>query len=152
MSTVSGLTLKMTMANNFNRCLTDYLHQCCALPLLNPMWQHHAIVPTSENFTAHLRMALLLPELTSAFWVPWNEMWRWYTARDETSDRGRNGTEVTKDIHPCLTARHWHNVAWNTVQPTLFSGGSAHAAKSPYFHPNIMKPQCLSNIVMLPEC
>lgn len=70
------------------------------------------------------------------FWVPWNEMWRWYTVYDENPDRDRDRTKVTKDIPPCLTARQWHNVAWNTVQPTLFSGASAHAAKSPYFLKN----------------
>ncbi len=75
------------------------------------------------------------------FRVPWNEMWRWCTVWDENPDRDRDRTEVTKDIPPCLAAKQWHNVAWNTVEPTLFSGGSAHAAKPPYFHLRIMKPQ-----------
>lgn len=71
------------------------------------------------------------PELTSGFWEPRNEMWGWYTAWDEICDRDRDRTAVTKDIHPCLTASHWHNVAWNTAQPALFAGGSAQTAKFP---------------------
>lgn len=84
------------------------------------------------------------PELTSGFWEPRNEMWGWYTAWDEICDRDRDRAAATKDIHPCLTASHWHNVAWNTAQPALFAGGSAQTAKSPpYFYPNIMKLQYL---------
>lgn len=83
-------------------------------------------------------------ELTSVSLVSQNEMWGWYTILDENPDRDGDSTRVTKDIPPpplplCLTGRQWHNVAWNTVQPTLFSGGSAQAAKSLNFHLKIKK-------------
>lgn len=93
------------------------------------------------------------PELTSGFWEPRNEMWGWYTAWDEICDRDRDRTAVTKDIHPCLTASHWHNVAWNTAQPALFAGGSALTAKSPpYIFTQTSWNYSTCSTVRLPEC
>lgn len=122
---VSGLVLL------FHRCPADYLWLLGAPPPSNPPPppRHVNIEHTSVSFTALLRMELL--ELTSGFWEARNEMWGWYTAWDEICDRDRDRTAVTKDIHPCLTASHWHNVAWNTAQPALFAGGSAQTAESP---------------------
>lgn len=105
------------------------------------------------GFSPHtwgLRAPLLLSWL-EFFDCHENEIWRWYTIWDENPDRDRDKAAKTKDISLFLTASQWHTVAWNTVYPALFSGGTTHAAKFLYF-----LPEChwitVSYTVMLPKC
>lgn len=130
--------INIAHGNSFSTDTNLTCVSCVVLfPLLNLMWQRTYI----WEFLCTLEDgAECAPAPLS--WLHFSECheMRWYTVWDETPDRDSDRTEVTKDIPLCLTARQWHNVAWNTVRPTLFSGGSAHAAKSPYFHLKIMKP------------